>query len=526
MPDAAPAHEGADPPLASRQRKKKTLLLGGVAGLLVVGAVLAGVFGSRAAANKKRRPIPIESVTYTMVTEGLRPATVVPLSLAPLQQQNATPSTSTLAGSSSSGTAPTTATSKPTSLFDSLKNLVGAGSSTPATPKFDPTAMVLPPGAVAVPSWKAMSDATTAAHVGAAVANGQVVCYARTGQELIEQVSREYNSPCQVVVLTNDKFTPYSIDKTLNISRPIMLLGRPINPPMLNSTNRIVRLMDIQPGGRLEARAVQFVRGFGYYVAGFTDHEMNVVAGSIMRVHVGAFFTGVGCMFRERNNTRHTFEEEVRTAIANPATRSRQFGQMILVLGGTLHLNGCMYVFFPFSLSLSLSLSLSPIRSMCPSLTPRIHPISIGRSMRFRPFGNGILNAMVIGRDINVVAGFATLVAHYTYAGNLFSVNLFISGAIALVMGGVLTMVGGNTINSNLMQVQVGLVCQIGAYAGTFASIGWAYTSCNGLLFRQNGGQFGVVLGFSYMTGFVQGRAWGLGTVFGPGQVGGWMNGG
>lgn len=82
--------------------------------------------------------------------------------------------------------------------------------------------------------------------------------------------------------------------------------------------------------------------------------------------------------------------------------------------------------------------------------------------MRFRPFGNGILNAMVIGRDINVVAGFATLVAHYTYAGNLYSVNYFISGAIGLVMGGVLTMVGGNTINSNLMQVQLGWCCQLG----------------------------------------------------------------
>lgn len=51
--------------------------------------------------------------------------------------------------------------------------------------------------------------------------------------------------------------------------------------------------------------------------------------------------------------------------------------------------------------------------------------------MRFRPFGNGILNAMVIGRDINVVAGFATLVAHYTYAGNLFSVNFFFLKSLA-----------------------------------------------------------------------------------------------
>jgi len=138
--------------------------------------------------------------------------------------------------------------------------------------------------------------------------------------------------------------------------------------------------------------------------------------------------------------------------------------------------------------------------------------------MRFRPFGNGVLNAMVIGRDINVVAGFATLVAHYTYASNLFSTNFWISGAIALVMGGALTMVGGNTVNSNLMQVQLGWCCQLGSYFGVMATIGWGYTSTNGLLFRQNGGQFGVLLGFAYMTGFVQGRAWGVAVVFGPGQ--------
>ena len=48
-----------------------------------------------------------------------------------------------------------------------------------------------------------------------------------------------------------------------------------------------------------------------------------------------------GCFFRERNNTLSSFLEEVEKAIENPDVRSRQFGQMILVLGGTLHLNGC-----------------------------------------------------------------------------------------------------------------------------------------------------------------------------------------
>ena len=88
--------------------------------------------------------------------------------------------------------------------------------------------------------------------------------------------------------------------------------------------------------------SVQFVRGFGRFVEGLnTPGELNIVAGSILRVHVGGAFTGVGCMFRERNNTRVSFMHEVESVIRNPLTRSRQFGQLILVLGGTLHLNGC-----------------------------------------------------------------------------------------------------------------------------------------------------------------------------------------
>jgi len=84
------------------------------------------------------------------------------------------------------------------------------------------------------------------------------------------------------------------------------------------------------------------VRGFGRFVEGLrTPDELNIVAGSIMRVHVGGAFTGVGCMFRERNNTRASFMHEVESAIRNPFIRSRQFGQLILVLGGSLHLNGC-----------------------------------------------------------------------------------------------------------------------------------------------------------------------------------------
>ena len=89
-----------------------------------------------------------------------------------------------------------------------------------------------------------------------------------------------------------------------------------------------------------------------------------------------------------------------------------------------------------------------------------IHPT--GRSVRFRPFGNGILNTMVIGRDINVVAGFCTLIGHNTASASLWSVNYFQSGSLATVMGGALTYLGGNNIGANLMQLQCGVMSNFG----------------------------------------------------------------
>jgi len=316
-------------------------LWGLLASALVLGAVLGGVFGSRAAAPKKRHPIPIEKVTYSMVTEGLMTATVQPVAATTLAapRQNATIFDTTTAPSSRSSGTTNSTTSTIGKAFESLKNLVGISPSAPPISKFDPTAMVLPSGAVAVPSWKALGDATLVQ--GAALASGRVICYPKTGEDVLEMASGEYNSPCEVLVFTHDRYTPYSIPHTINITRPILMLGRPINPPMLNSTNRIVRLFDVQPGGRLETRALTLVRGFGYRTG--PANEVTIVAGSVVRVHVGGYFTATGCVFRERNNTRHSFEEEVRSVLGNPMTRTRQFGQLILVLGGRLHLTGCTY---------------------------------------------------------------------------------------------------------------------------------------------------------------------------------------
>lgn len=69
---------------------------------------------------------------------------------------------------------------------------------------------------------------------------------------------------------------------------------------------------------------------------------------------------------------------------------------------------------------------------------------------------------MVIGRDINVVAGSCTLIGHNTASASLWSVNYLMSGAIATVMGGVLTFVGGNNIGANWLQVQNGVMVNFG----------------------------------------------------------------
>ncbi|KAM3568821.1 hypothetical protein VYU27_009065 [Nannochloropsis oceanica] len=493
--------ETIDPTTFITRSKKCLVLWGSLASVLIVAAVLGGVFGSKAV-DEQRRPIPIEEVTYTMITEGLMSATIQPISIsvmmAQVQQEGTGNPTTSISGSPATSTTTTapasntlangsgsttssdsttssgSTTSSSISLFQRFTSLVGMSSN---KSQFDPTAMVLPEGAVAVPSWKALGDATFVQ--GQAVASGRVVCYPKTGKDVIVMASGEFNSPCEVLILTNDNYNAYQIDHTVNITSPKLFLGRPIRPPMLNCTNRIVRLFDVQSGGRLEIRAVTLVRGFGYSTG--PDNEITVTAGSICRVHVGGYFTATGCLLRERNNTRRSFEDEVRRVILNPMTRGRQFGQLILVLGGRLHLNGCS-------------------------------------SFRFRPFGNGVINNMLIGRDINVVAGYAVVTGHMTCSAALWTTSFWSTGSLGMAMGGVIVFVGGSNVGANLMQVQVGWACILGSYGGVMATIGWQYTSTNGVLLRMNGGQFGVLTGLAYMTGFVQGRAWGIAAVFGPGQ--------
>ena len=286
---AVPASEPEQHSLRpSRLRKRSVLLLALVGSTLVVGAVFGGVFGVRAVEEKKRRrvPIPVEAVTYSMVTEGLMNAAVVPV---PLRKTDNT-TTETAATSPATVTADKAPAGtgipvdEPASVF-SYEYWFGEGGIGAVT-MFDPMPLVLPPDAVTVPSWQAAY-----ANGNFRNSKGRVVCSATTGKEVIQMASGN-ESPCEIILLTNDRFTPYAINKMINITKPKIIVGRPIYSPMLNSTNGVERLFDILPGGRLETRNVILVRGFGRNY-GLNDNEINLAVGTIARVQVGGQFSAV-----------------------------------------------------------------------------------------------------------------------------------------------------------------------------------------------------------------------------------------
>ncbi len=234
----APAEAAATDKQPSRPTKR-TVIVALVAGVLVVGAIFGGVFGARAAEKKKRVPIPVEAVTYAMIAEGFANAAVVPVpnTLTTNTGASSFPATEAATETTTADKAPAGNPIQGTPSVLSWDYWFGRGG-IGAVPMFDPMPLVIPPGAVTVPTW-------TSALTNGNFPNtqGRVVCYAKDGQDVIEMMSGD-ESPCEVVILTNDRFTPYSIDKTLNITKPKLIIGRPIYLPMLNCTKRINRLFD------------------------------------------------------------------------------------------------------------------------------------------------------------------------------------------------------------------------------------------------------------------------------------------
>ena len=180
-----------------------------------------------------------------------------------------------------------------------------------------------------------------------------------------------------------------------------IIIGHPLDIPILNSINRIERLFDVLEGGRLDVRCVQLYRGFGRQEDGGT---LRLMSGGTVRVWPGGWFGGREVVYREQPQTL----AGIRRDLSDVRNRRRTFGGTVLVMGGWYTCSGCMM-------------------------------------MRRLPYGNVLPNAIQIGRDILVVAGVAVSVGGYTGIIIAFTSSVNVGNNFC-VLGGVAVWVGGGAI--------------------------------------------------------------------------------
>lgn len=237
----------------------------------------------------------------------------------------------------------------------------------------------------------------------------------------------------------------------------------------------------VLPGGRLDTRFLIMVRGGGKYVAADRSARLNM--GTHVRVQVGGDYTATGVIFRERNNTLDSFIKEVENTI-RLQFRYLNFnlGQYVTVVGGNLFLQGCFF-------------------------------------FRIRPYGTGYLTTFSLGREILVIAGNAVLTGVHNIVFTLFASYPWMSGKVACVLGGTLTMIGGSSVYGTGPQLQFGYGIDLVCLGGVMVTVGWSYAAAALAMVRLGGGQIGVGAGTVYHTGFNYARAWVVGAAFGAGQT-------
>ncbi len=283
------------------------------------------------------------------------------------------------------------------------------------------------------------------------------------------------NGPdCTVIVLAQGYFADYKIKHVMNVTRHKVLLGNPLELPTLNATNKIERLFNVLPGGRLDARAVSMYRGGGRTLA---DGRTKLTVGGAVKVYPGGVFRGTGVVFREPRSTLEAFLNDLRT----PEVPKRTFGGMVFVAGGNFACYGCHFV-------------------------------------RFNPYGSPDFNQVQVGGNFLVVLGTGTCVGCYNVGFNLFTSGINAGGNSA-VLGGILTWIGGGA--SSL----TGAVGQFGAGQNNFVGggvlvmVGFQDISTLLAICRAGFGQHAVGGGVLMMIGHMEDRSWAVGSVSNAGQT-------
>lgn len=287
---------------------------------------------------------------------------------------------------------------------------------------------------------------------------GLKTCFPKTGAELEQAV---VGAECTVIVLTNGYTVDYKIREVMNVTAYKVLVGNPIDIPKLNATNKIERLFNVMPGGRLDVRAVCLYKGGGRSLNG---GRTKMTVGGAIKVYPGGSFRGTGVIFREARGTLEAFLNELRS----PAVAKRTFGGMVFVAGGHFVCFGCHIV-------------------------------------RFNPYGSPDVNQVQVGGNFLVVLGACSCIGCYNVGFNLFSAGINV-GSNAAVLGGTLSWIGGGGSGATTAVGQFGAGQTNFVGGGVLALVGFADISILLAICRAGFGQHAVGGGVMMLIGHLEVR--------------------
>lgn len=226
--------DSADTPAPEHARHRRApILLVGVGALLLTAALVGGILGTKPRQRRGDKG-PAPSLNSVQIVEALMlanqmelsgtaaRATAAPSSAVPVQTQRSQP-----------GEGGTSTESGP---LASIKSFLSWPKAQQVVNKPAPEGM--PADAVITEGWKQL----VAAGGDRGPGGRGVICYPTNGTEIEHMVGRQ--SPCNVLVLRAGPDREYRIGRTLNVSTPKVLVGNPVNMPVLNCSGGLERLWD------------------------------------------------------------------------------------------------------------------------------------------------------------------------------------------------------------------------------------------------------------------------------------------
>ena len=284
------------PPAGSGARRTRSWLWKiGICALLVAAAVLLGVLTTQNQITNKPKKASSTGSAISATTDSA-PTPSNPIVASPSASGSDTHLNSALTNANIITPVVTVVTPKPTpaptAANPTLNSLLGLGTGSLAAKTPAPTTIFQ---GLTFTAWTALGGSTS------------TICYPINGTEVVNMVTKP---GCTVIVLTRNHTNPYNIRDMMNVTSTKIIIGNPIDIPVLNSTNKIVRMFDgewpdaptleasirkvhvtpdfflftVKDGGTLDLRNVELYKGSGQTVA---DGRVKLILGGTIRVNVG-----------------------------------------------------------------------------------------------------------------------------------------------------------------------------------------------------------------------------------------------